>query len=534
MTYTFASVYARALGMLRPVRGLVATLVGANLLLAAIPFVDPILFGRAIDLLTHAQARGAEATFHDGVRIFGLWAAVGVGGILARILVSLHADRLAHRQRLGATAAFFAHVLHLHLAYHRSSHSGRLLKIMLGGSDRLFGLWLSMFREHLSTLVALLVLMPMTILLNWQMATLLMVLTIGSALLTAYVTRRTLAAQGEVESYNTALAERAGDAISNVAVVQSFGRLGAEMRMMREVIERLLSAQFPVLNWWAVVSVLQGAAATVTVISIFALGAWLNLKGEVTVGEVVTFMGFASHLIGRMDQVVGFVNSLFMDLHALGEYFEVLDTQSAVADRPGARPLPPVRGQVEFEDVCFSYDGRRDALADITFGRDDPHRRGGHPRRDARVAARQHRDRLPGEHALFPQHRRQPAGGQTGRHRRRARAGRAPGLRPRLHPAAVARLPDPHRRARGHSERRRAPAAVDRPGAAEKPADPHPGRGDQRARRGHRGAGAAGLPQPEARPHHLRDRPPPGHHPRRRPDPGPSTRSRARGGSSPA
>jgi ATP-binding cassette subfamily B protein len=367
MTYTFASVYARALGMLRPVRGLVATLVGANLLLAAIPFVDPILFGRAIDLLTHAQARGAEATFHDGVRIFGLWAAVGVGGILARILVSLHADRLAHRQRLGATAAFFAHVLHLHLAYHRSSHSGRLLKIMLGGSDRLFGLWLSMFREHLSTLVALLVLMPMTILLNWQMATLLMVLTIGSALLTAYVTRRTLAAQGEVESYNTALAERAGDAISNVAVVQSFGRLGAEMRMMREVIERLLSAQFPVLNWWAVVSVLQGAAATVTVISIFALGAWLNLKGEVTVGEVVTFMGFASHLIGRMDQVVGFVNSLFMDLHALGEYFEVLDTQSAVADRPGARPLPPVRGQVEFEDVCFSYDGRRDALADITF-----------------------------------------------------------------------------------------------------------------------------------------------------------------------
>jgi ATP-binding cassette subfamily B protein len=56
-----------------------------------------------------------------------------------------------------------------------------------------------------------------------------------------------------------------------------------------------------------------------------------------------------------------------MDLHALSEYFEVLDTQSAVADRPGARPLPPVKGRVEFEDVCFSYDGRRDALADITF-----------------------------------------------------------------------------------------------------------------------------------------------------------------------
>jgi hypothetical protein len=47
MAYTFVSVYKRSLGLLRPVRGLVATLAGANLLLAAIPFVDPILFGRA-------------------------------------------------------------------------------------------------------------------------------------------------------------------------------------------------------------------------------------------------------------------------------------------------------------------------------------------------------------------------------------------------------------------------------------------------------------------------------------------------------
>jgi ATP-binding cassette subfamily B protein len=366
-TYTFATVYARAIGLLQPVRGLVAALVAANLLLAAIPFLDPILFGRAIDLLNTASERGAAATLRDGVWIFGLWAAVGVCSIVARILVSLHADRLAHRQRLDATALFFEHVLHLHLAYHRSSHSGRLLKIMLGGRDRLFGLWLSMFREHLSTLVALLVLLPMTMFLNWQMASLLMVLTFGSAVLTAYVTRRTLAAQGEVESYNTTLAERAGDAICNVAVVQSFGRLTAEMRMMRGVIERLLSAQFPVLNWWAVVSVLQGAAATITVISIFALGAWLNLEGAVTVGEVVTFMGFAAHLISRMDQVVGFVNSLFMDVHPLREFFEVLDTRSAVTDRPGARTMAMVKGRVEFDAVSFSYDNVRNALSEISF-----------------------------------------------------------------------------------------------------------------------------------------------------------------------
>jgi ATP-binding cassette subfamily B protein len=142
-----------------------------------------------------------------------------------------------------------------------------------------------------------------------------------------------------VEARRSNLAERAGDAIGNVVLVQSFVRLSAEMRMMREEIERLLSAQFPVLNWWAVVRVLQGAVATITVISIFAMGAWLNLKGEATVGEIVTFMGFATHLIGRMNQVVGFVNCLFMDAHGL----------------------------VEFDHVSFGYTRQRNALEDITF-----------------------------------------------------------------------------------------------------------------------------------------------------------------------
>jgi ATP-binding cassette subfamily B protein len=366
-TSLFFTIYGRVLELLRPVRGLAVILTLANLALAAVPFLDPILFGKAIDLLTHAAERGAEATFRDGVRIFALWAAVGVGGIGARILVSLHADRLAHRQRLNVAASFFEHVLQLHLAFHRSSHSGRLLKIMLQGSDQLFGLWLGMFREHLSTLVALLVLLPMTLFLNWQLALLMIVLVTGSALLTAYVTRRTFSAQGEVEAYRSALAERAGDAIGNVLLVQSFVRLSAEMRMMRDVIEHLLSAQFPVLNWWAVVSVLQGAIATITVISIFAMGAWLNLKGEVSVGEIVTFMGFATQLLGRMDQVVGFVNGLFMDIHSLKEFFDVRDTQSAVADRPGARPIENVRGRVEFDQVSFSYDPQRKALEDVSF-----------------------------------------------------------------------------------------------------------------------------------------------------------------------
>ena len=70
-----------------------------------------------------------------------------------------------------------------------------------------------------------------------------------------FVLRKTEALQGAVEGYQTALAERAADALGNVSVIQSFTRVDAEKRAMRDVIDALLRAQLPVLSWWALAAV---------------------------------------------------------------------------------------------------------------------------------------------------------------------------------------------------------------------------------------------------------------------------------------
>jgi ATP-binding cassette subfamily B protein len=85
------------------------------------------------------------------------------------------------------------------------------------------------------------------------------------------------------------------------------------------------------------------------------------------VGEIVTFMGFANHLIGRLNQVVGFTNNLFMQAPSLAQFFDVLDTRSMVLDLPDARPLSEVRGRIEFEMVEFSYTAERKTLENINF-----------------------------------------------------------------------------------------------------------------------------------------------------------------------
>ena len=81
------------------------------------------------------------------------------------------------------------------------------------------------------------------------------------------------------------------------------------------------------------------ASATLTIVSIFLLGTALHLQGLATIGEIVTFMNFAGMLIGRLEQVVGFVNWVFLIIPKLQDFFQVLDTQPAITGATNGYPV---------------------------------------------------------------------------------------------------------------------------------------------------------------------------------------------------
>lgn len=358
--------YRRTLALLRGDARVAILLVVANVALAGAQFAEPVLFGRIVDRLTRLDAARA-ASFADILPLGIAWAGFGLFVIGCAVVVALHADRLAQRNRLAAMARFFEHVLHLPLSFHTATHSGRLLKVMLEGANGLASLWLPFFREHCAAFVALGVMMPLSLVINWRLGGLLVVLVAVFGVLTAAVLRRTEGLQGRVEAYQSAFAERAADALGNVPVIQSFARVEAESAAMRSLIDRLLAAQLPVLSWWALAAVATRASATLTVLSIFALGLSLHFRGQASIGQIVAFMSFATMLIARLDQAVAFFNALFLQAPKLRDFFAVIDTAPAVRDRPGARDPGRLDGRVTFEAVSYSYDGVRDAVRDLAF-----------------------------------------------------------------------------------------------------------------------------------------------------------------------
>jgi glucan exporter ATP-binding protein len=354
------TIYLRVLTLLAPETWLAFGLALANVALAAVFLLEPWLFGRVVDALA---TRGSSEAWH----YIGWWAGVGFFGVAASVLVALYADRLAHRRRVAAVVDFFEHALALPLAFHDRQHTGRLMRTLHAGSTNLFVMWLAFFRSHLSTLIAIVVMIPLALRANWKLALLMMLLMASFVLFNTLVVRRTNEAQRTVERLNREISERTGDVFGNVMVVQSFSRVLTEVAALRRLAAQLLGAQYPVLRGWAWVSVANRAASTLTVIGLFALGVQLQGQGEITVGAIVSFVGFALMMIGRMEQLAGFISELSYQAPALANFFEVLDTRSGLEELPGAPLLQKVRGEVAFEHVSFGYDAAHPVLRDLDF-----------------------------------------------------------------------------------------------------------------------------------------------------------------------
>lgn len=353
-------IYLRVLALLGPEKWLATSLAIANIGMAAVFLLEPWLFGRVVDALA-AKASGEAWAY------IGWWTGVGFFGVAANVLVSLYSDRLAHRRQMAVIVDFFEHALALPLGFHDRHHTGRLLRTLHTGSGNLFGLWLSFFRSHLSTVIAVLVMIPLALRINWKLALMMMALMATFVLFNTIVVRRTGDAQREVEQLNQEIAERTGDVFGNVMVVQSFSRVVTEVAALRQLVGQVLRAQYPVLRGWAWVSVANRAASTLTVIGIFAFGVQLHGRGEVSVGTIVSFVGFAMMMIGRLEQLAGFISEIFFQAPSLANFFEVLDARSGLHDDPAAPDLKAVRGEVAFEDVSFGYDAVHPVLKGLTF-----------------------------------------------------------------------------------------------------------------------------------------------------------------------
>jgi subfamily B ATP-binding cassette protein MsbA len=160
------------------------------------------------------------------------------------------------------------------------------------------------------------------------------------------------------------------EGVAGAAVVQTFGRRHHEIR--RYVV--LLNEAYRAIMRMVYLGMVQGH-----VIGWGGFLPWLKTQlvqvyffyrviiGELSYGSVFPIFTYMNRLANPIQQLIGMFQAVRVALVPAERILETLDVPPVVTDQPGAKPMPPVQGRVEFRNVSFAYEDGRPVLHDINF-----------------------------------------------------------------------------------------------------------------------------------------------------------------------
>lgn len=155
--------------------------------------------------------------------------------------------------------------------------------------------------------------------------------------------------------------------LSGIRTIKSFSRESHEQTRFSRQIEKTLDVTLTRLLYSAafgpVMIFLGFSAAT----AILWYGARQVLVGAISPGEVVAFIIYAVIITGPIGGFARLFSQVQGGLGSSQRVFEILDTKPLVTDSPAAQPLPPIRGEVRFNDVSFQYLPNHPVLQGISF-----------------------------------------------------------------------------------------------------------------------------------------------------------------------
>ncbi|MCS7039608.1 MAG: ABC transporter ATP-binding protein/permease, partial [Caldilineales bacterium] len=96
------------------------------------------------------------------------------------------------------------------------------------------------------------------------------------------------------------------------------------------------------------------------------------IGGTLTIGEWQKFSLYLVYVFFPLGQLGFIISQMSQAAASADRIFEILDTRNEVADKPGAVPLPPIRGEVVFENVTFRYFASSEPVLDNVSFRVEP------------------------------------------------------------------------------------------------------------------------------------------------------------------
>jgi ABC-type multidrug transport system fused ATPase/permease subunit len=156
------------------------------------------------------------------------------------------------------------------------------------------------------------------------------------------------------------------DNLQGIRQIKSFGREEHEISRFEAKSDRVRRGTLDAMRLWATYSPATSFIASLGYVIVFCFGGYGVIRGRMTLGQLVGFLGYLSMFYSPIERLHG-INQMLQAARAAGErVFEIIDAPEEVTEKPHAGKLSDsTRGEVEFRQVSFHYENRRDVLQQI-------------------------------------------------------------------------------------------------------------------------------------------------------------------------
>jgi len=274
---------------------------------------------------------------------------------------------MAHDEFNNYVSVFFQKVLDLSMRFHLNSNSGQLVKKITKWVDGIFDVQVTFFRRVLPSAFTIVILIPLVLYFNLKLGLFVVIIWIISAIITFALANKTFASQMWVEHVYSGLSGLYGDTFSNIPIVKSFALDKLKQSELARLSNKRLKVQYPILNWWGLIISFSKITSIIVSIGVISFGSYLFVQGEVTIWDIVMFLSFANLFLMAIQDLTWTLETMFWRLAGIKDYFKIIDTPIEVTDVSRAKKLSQVQWKIEFKNLNFSYDGKREVLKDINL-----------------------------------------------------------------------------------------------------------------------------------------------------------------------
>lgn len=293
----------------------------------------------------------------------GLVVGQGVLSMVHSYLTALASQRVMADFRTHV----FSHLHQLSLNFFAKRRTGELISRLMNDVGVIQNLLTETPMDALKHLVTIIGGVGFLLIMNWRLCVLILILLPLLAIVARIFGKRLKALSMKIQDQTAHVTTLIEEVVSGIREVKSFVQGQREEARFRLGVEGLLATTMQRTAVLAVFVPVITFFTFVMAIGVLWYGGKQVIEGQLSPGELFSFVLFAGILIGPFGSAARIFSQVKEVQGAMVRVFELLDTPLDIQDSPNAQPLVSIRGDVQFEEVQFAYEERPPVLESVSF-----------------------------------------------------------------------------------------------------------------------------------------------------------------------